>query len=83
MTTIKLYDGDCGGDTLLVRCNLAQASAPIETYSEEDESWSCTQYQCADARHTTNGLASIAKQIAAQAFELPASEFDCDWVEVE
>lgn len=52
MTTIKLSGGDFAGDYMMVRCNLGQASAPIEI-SADGKAWSGTQYQCADARHTT------------------------------
>lgn len=68
-TTIKLSGGSFGGEYLLVRCDLAQASSPIETSSDGKE-WSGTQYQCADARHTRGGLTSIGRKLAAEQCEV-------------
>ena len=78
MTTIKLSGGDFGGDSMLVRCNLAQASAPIEISADKGRTWSGTQYQCADASHTTNGLIRIGREIAARELEMPAVECDAE-----
>lgn len=79
MTTVKLYGGDLGPEIMFVRCNLVEASAPIQVdYHNDDETeWLPTQYQCADARHCTSGLIGIGKQLAAQAVEMPADEFKC------
>lgn len=81
MTTLKLSGGDLGGETLHVRCDLSQASAPVEIAVCQE--WTPTQYQCADTRHTVDGLASIAKEIAAREVEIPSGEFSCDWEQVE
>jgi hypothetical protein len=84
MTTIKLLNGDMGSEVMLVRCNLAQASAPVEVDYCNDgprqhgNNYEHTQYQCADTRHTRNGLVKIAKQIAAQAMEANTDDFDCE-----
>ncbi len=82
MTTVKLFGGDLGSETMLVRCNLSQASAPIQADYDNGEGWASTQYQCADARHTTSGLIRIGKLLAAQAVEMPEDDFDCDAEEV-
>jgi len=80
MTTVKLFDGDFGNDVMVLRCNLSQASSPVQWHSGDGE-WQSSQYQCADCRHSTAGMVEIGKQIAAVALELP--EVDCDWEEVE
>ena len=78
-----------GSETILVRCNLSQAAAPVEVdYCNEGPSeygliWESTQYQCADARHTYSGLVKIAKAIAAQAMETSEEDFSCDAEEIE
>lgn len=86
MRTIKLYGGDFGSEMMLVRCDLSQASAPIEVdycspCDETNRGYETTQYQCADAAHSINGLVRIGKQLAAVALEMP--EVDCEWEEVE
>lgn len=85
MTTIKLYGGDLGNETMLVRCNLSEASAPVQAnyMTGEGDGWKSTQYQCADCRHTTAGLVEIGKTLAARAVEMPEDEFGCEWAEVE
>jgi hypothetical protein len=82
MTTIKLSGGDLGGETMLVRCNLADASAPIEVECNKGEGFTGTQYQCADARHTIAGLIEFGKKLAAREVEMPEDEFDCEAEEV-
>jgi uncharacterized protein YraI len=81
-TTIKLFDGDLGSETMLVRCNLSQASAPVEVDYQTGSGWESTQYQCADTRHRTSGLIEIGKTLAAHAVEVPVDEFSCDSEEV-
>ena len=82
MTTIKLSGGDLGLETMLVRCNLAEASAPVMAKYNPGDDWCGTQYQCADTRHRTSGLAEIGKELAARAVEMRVDDFDCDWEEV-
>lgn len=79
MTTIKLFDGDLGSDEIMVRCDLSQASSPIEVNyrSNDRDSWESTQYQCADARHRVGGLVEIGKKLAAVAVEC-GEDFDCE-----
>lgn len=83
MTTIKLSDGDLGNETMLVRCNLVEASSPVEVDYCEGSGWQATQYQCAETRHRPSGLAAIGKILAARAVEVPVDEFACEWEEVE
>ena len=83
-TTLRFYDGDMGDDTMLVRCDLCQASSPIEAnYDPDYDDWSPTQYQCADARHYASGLAEIGKTLAANAMQVPVEGFDCQYEEIE
>jgi hypothetical protein len=84
MTTIKLSGGDLGREIMmLVRCNLVEASAPVEVDYCVGNGWEPTQYQCADTRHTTSGLIAVGKSLAADAVEASETEFDCDVAEVE
>lgn len=80
MTTIKLSGGSLGSETMLVRCNLSQASSPVEVDYQNDaeRGWESTQYQCADASHRTSGLIRIAKSLAAAAVEVREDELSCD-----
>lgn len=82
MTTIKLSGGDLGGETMMVRCNLADASAPIQADYMTGNGWEGTQYHCADTSHRTSGLISIAKQLAALTVEVPEYKFNCDAEEI-
>lgn len=81
MTTIRFFNGECGSDEFFVRCDLSRASAPVQQ-SGDGREWGSSQYQCADARHTVNGLVAIGTSLAATAFETRESDFSCDWEEV-
>ena len=82
MTTIKFFGGDLGGETMLVRCDLTQAAAPIQV-DYDNEGWTHCHYQCADTGHRRAGLVEIGKEIAARAVGIKAEEFDCEWEEVQ
>lgn len=82
MTTIKLSGGNLGSETMMVRCNLAQASAPVQVDYEMGNGWEGTQYQCADASHRTDRLIEIAKGLAAHAVETPEADFTCEAEEI-
>jgi hypothetical protein len=84
MTTIKLFGGDFGTEEMMIRCNLSEASAPVEVdyRTEIQDVWLPTQYQSADVRHRTRGLIAIGKQLAAEAFGIPEDEFTCEAIEV-
>lgn len=83
MTTIKLSGGGLGLETMMVRCNLSEASAPVQADYGNGRGWVGTQYQCADTGHRMSGLIEIAKILAARACEIPSDEFTCDAAEVE
>ena len=69
MTTLKITAPSID-ESLLVRCDLSQAAALIQVdYSADDCGWDSTQYQCADARHTINGLAEIGRRLLLDALE--------------
>jgi hypothetical protein len=77
-TTIRLSGGDLGSEQMMVRCNLSDASAPVEVDYCEGEGWQGTEWQCANTSHRTSGLIDIAKQLAAAAVLIPEEEFECD-----
>lgn len=83
MTTIILKNGDLGSERMRVRCNLSEASAPVEVDYCEGSSWQPTQWQCADCAHRTAGLVAIGRQLAAAAVQVAAEEFDCQWEEID
>lgn len=66
-------------DTLVVRCDLAQASSPIQIVtrdenSETGERITSTPYQCADARHAPRRMARLAIQYLGDDYFLDGSE---------
>jgi len=79
-TIIKLFDGSMGLDEAFFRCDLSQASSPVEHFADSS-GWDSTQYQCADCKHRDSGLADVAKRLAATYCE--DSDFDCEWEVVE
>lgn len=83
MRTIKLFGGDLGGETMMIRCNLTEASAPVEVDYCEGDGWGPTQYQCADASHRVSDLIRIGKTLAAQAVGSPVDGFECESKEID
>lgn len=80
MTTyIKISDNT--DSDVLFRCDLARAESPLQYWN--DDQWVSTQYQCADCRHSRDGMAEIAKQLMAEWCGLPLDEYerecDFDW----
>ncbi len=75
MATVRVSGGDMGSEEILVRCDLRNASATVEVDYRNGEGWQPTQYQCADCRHTVDGLEAIARSIAASAVEIPLQRF--------
>jgi hypothetical protein len=78
-TTIRLFGGILGDETMLVRCKLANASSPVEVDYQEGSDWEPTQYRAADARHSIDGLAAIGIELAQSAVQEKGS---CEWGEV-
>lgn len=83
MTTIEITGGDLGSEKIRVRCDLTQASAPVQVDYDNGEGWLPTQYQCADCSHRASGLAEIGMELAAQAVEIPVDEFSAEWREID
>lgn len=88
MRTIRLSGGDLGGEQILVRCNLSEASSPVEVdYCNEPgeygQHWEGTQYQAADCQHRISRLIEIGERLAAQAVEMSEDDFSCDCEEIE
>lgn len=85
MTIIEIYGGDMCGEKIRVRCNLTEASAPVQVdwCNDDGEGWCPTQYQCADASHRTSGLADIGMELAARAMEIAEDEFAAKWREID
>lgn len=77
MTEIMLFDGDFGIDVMYLRCDLTRAESNIQWRATRRDDWVSSQYQCADAYHSNEGMYEIGKQIAAVALELPSVE--CNW----
>lgn len=82
-TTVQFTGGDLGPETMAVRCDLSQAAAPVEVDYHTDDGWEATQWQCADCRHTVDGLMQIGKRLAAEAVEVPHEAFACEWEEID
>jgi len=77
MTTLKITC-PAAKESLLVRCDLSQAASPILVdwmADGEEPCWDGTQYQCADARHTIEGLADIGSQLLHDAIEWDGAKF--------
>lgn len=80
-TVIKLFGGDLGSETLLVRCDLSRAESPVQVdyMNDKESTWESTQWQCGDTRHTKNGLAALGETLAAQAVGMSDDDFECEW----
>lgn len=64
MTTIQIENF---GETLQVRCNLTEASSPVEVNYMTGDGWTSTQWQCADCRHMWGQLANLGARLLASA----------------
>ena len=87
-TVVVLRGGDLGpGQFCMVRCELAQASAPVVVdwcnNGGRPSGWESTQYQAADCRQSTDGLIDVGMAIAAQGVEVSHEEFGCEIVHVD
>jgi hypothetical protein len=76
MTTLKLTGGCLGSETMMVRCNLSDASALVQVDYMTGNGWEATQYQCADAKHLMHKLAEIGQELAERACE---ARGECNW----
>ena len=81
MTTIKLFGGDFGRDSMLVRADLRKASSPVQV--NHGDGWRGTQYQTAITRHRTEGLVDVGVMLAAEELGIDEDEFECDWEEID
>ena len=82
MTTITLSDGDLGNETIRARCNLSEASAPVESGLRDRQRLAGHAVPVRpDTRHTTSGLIEIGNSWPPAAVEVSADEFDCDVTE--
>ena len=79
MTTIRLTGGVLGDDKMLIRCNLSEASSPVEVSRDDGETWHGTQYQCADARHRDDELADLGIDIAESVPGVGTAETIYEW----
>jgi hypothetical protein len=73
MTTLKLTS-NAVSESMLIRCNLSEASSPVEVDYLVGEGWTHTQYQAANIRHRLNGLAEIGRELLADAIQCDAGE---------
>ena len=76
MTTVTL---DLGAETMRVRCDLTQANAPVQVQYRPADGWDSTPYQCADTRHTDEGLIDIALALASRATESRCTRDNTDY----
>ena len=87
-SVVVLRGGHLGaGQFCMFRCNLSQASAPLQVDWCSDagrpSGWEPTQLQCADCLHSPGRMFEMAMRIAAQAVEVDPEEFDCDSLHVD
>ena len=83
MTTIKLTGGDLGREVVFVRAILTNAASNVMVDYCEGAGWEATQYQVAETRHRTSGLAKIGKRLAAEAVGCDTDDFECEWEEID
>jgi hypothetical protein len=80
-TTIKITHSS--GESLLVRCNLANAASPILVNYLVDNGWCHTQWQCANTRHSEPGLARIGMNLLAEACEMEMIASEYEWEQID
>lgn len=76
MTTIKVTAKGIK-ESLKVRCNLSEASSPVQVDCLTGKGWESTQYQCGSTRHTPKGLAGLGEQLLEEA--LQDDGIECEW----
>ena len=80
MTTLKITC-PAAKESVLVRCDLSRSESPVQVnYLVDDSSvFEGTQWQCADTRHTRDGLASIGSQLLQDALQWEGGKFATDY----
>lgn len=69
-------------DSLITRCDLSEASSPIE-YRGDDGSWHGTPYQTADARHRCGRMVElVVAHLGPDYWRSPESDDDRDDEEI-
>ena len=82
---IKLYGGMLGPEFTIVNCDLSNPTAPIVIHQYDDDGWmtsTVTKYQTSDCGAFL-GLIEIARQLAADACEVPLDDVECKWCECD
>lgn len=82
MTTIKFFGGDLGNEVMMVRCDLTQASSPVEVdYCNDNKNgdgWESTPMQCADMIHSYSRLVAYGERLVAQAIQVNEDTVKCN-----
>lgn len=82
MTTLKFFGGDLGNNVMMVRCDLSQASSPVEVDycndSKNGDGWGSTPMQCADMRHSYSRLVAYGQRLVAQALQVDEDVIECN-----
>jgi hypothetical protein len=83
MTTIRLTGGVLGEDSMLIRCDLTEASSPVEVSHDSGATWHVTQYQCADARHSNDELTDLGIAVAQSIPGVGSADTIYEWEVLE
>lgn len=75
MHTVYLFDGDLGGDEMLVRTDLSDPTAPIEVNHCDGEGWQSSGHQSAEAMGREWRLREVAILLAAEACQCDHAQF--------
>lgn len=78
MHTVYLFDGDLGGEEMLVRTDLCDPTATIEINHCDGEGWQDSGHQSVEAMAREWKLKEIAKLLAAQACHWDEEHFQCN-----
>ena len=86
-TTVEVTaDLEHAAETLRVRANLSDAAGTVyvdyRTGQGRKADWQPTQFQTADARHRTSGLAAIGERLMASALETPENDLETTWEDI-
>jgi hypothetical protein len=83
MKTIKFFGGSLGDTIAYYRCNLTDASSPIEYWDYGLERWIGTQYHSTNARHRTDGMIELCNQLIAWELGIDLDDLECEHEVVE